>query len=212
MSLFALFIFCGLTIAFPYELDNSHTGVRRVGRSVKSEENLPLQLINSSTLTSSSNALLYTPQCFIERHGNPGGFPTKPDMRPRQCDRLVDWLVQDHDHDDDLWIRRGQRFRAGRGSCFIMVQGSVHQPDNPYTGATYSDLARLIVRVQSYCTRRPDNIGKYNKGGTIKIGEIGEEFLGFWLHVQGQPFDNRRPTSLLSSASNQSSTVDSTIS
>ena len=212
MGLLALLIFCGLTIAFPYELDNSHTGVQRVGRSVKEEEALQLQLSNSTSLTSSSADRLYTPQCFIQRPGNPGGFPIKPDMQPRQCNRLVDWLVREHDHDDDLWLRRGQRFRAGRGSCFIMVQGAVHQSDNPYTGATYSDLARLIIRVVSYCTREPDNIGRYNKGGTIKIGEVDEEFLGFWLSVQGQPFDNRRPTGLLSSASNQSSIVDSTIS
>ena len=212
MNLLTLLILCGPTIAFPYELDNSHTGAQRVGRPVKNEEALQLHLRNSTILTSSSNARLYTPQCFIERRGNPGGFPTRPDMQPRQCDGLVDWLVQEHDHDDDLWLRRGQRFRAGRASCFVMVQGPVHQSDNPYTGATYSDLARLIVRVLSYCTRGPDNIGRYNKGGTIKIGEVGEEFLGFWLYVQGQPFDNRRPTGLLSSASNQSSAVDSTIS
>ena len=187
MRLFVLFAFCALPVALHGGLVDSPGALKYKLGVLEHAQNQHFSPVNISTANLLTNAGLYDPMCFnYDDHITPGFGPLRNVITLAQCQPLLDTLIEEHDV--DMWLRRGQRFHRNHGSCYIAVRGPINQSDNPYVGATYGDLARLMIKILSTCTLDSPGPRRHGKGGRIRIGKGDEEWLGFWLEVQGQPF------------------------
>ena len=203
--------FCVLSVVSFGSLRKAPSRLENDPELLQFMQNQHFSPINLSTTNSLTNAGLYNPLCFqFDDHRIPGQGQLRNEITMEQCKPVIDSLIEEHDV--DVWLRRGQRFQRNQGLCYIAVRGPTNQSDNPYVGATYGDLARLMIRILSVCTVDAPGPRKFGKGGRIRIGKDDDEWLGFWLEVQGQPFMWQRPTRLRlpSTVSNITSVEDIT--
>ena len=155
------------------------------------------QALQPSTRDNSST----TPRLTSDEHHDPLCY-SHQDQRQRnevgmeQCMPIINALLAEHDV--DVWLNPGRRFEKHYRSCFITVYGRAKQEGNPYVGATYQDIAEMMTTVLSICRGTRDRIGRprFGKGGRVKVGKMGEDWLGFWLDIEGQPPMWRTPSLL----------------